>query len=98
MTLFVGSNDHVAAIDASNGHTLWSTRLGGLLHSTSYEDVTVIDHGDHVFAGSQGHVYCLDAHTGALIWHNDLEGMGFNDVALAIGGRSVQVVSKVERR
>jgi outer membrane protein assembly factor BamB len=46
-----------------------------------------------VFAGSQGHLFCLDAATGAMLWQNGLKGMGYNDVTLAIAGKSIQFVA-----
>ncbi len=93
--LFIGSNGHVAAIDPETGAEAWRTVLssGGLFATTTMADVTVIQHGDRVFAGCYGHLFCLDAATGTVIWQNGLKGMGYNDVTLSIGGKSVQFVS-----
>ena len=93
--LYIGSNGHVAAIDPETGGEEWRTVLssGGLFATTTAADVTVIQHGNRVFAGCYGHLFCLDAATGKVIWQNGLKGMGYNDVTLSIGGRSVQFVS-----
>jgi outer membrane protein assembly factor BamB len=97
--LFIGSNGNVAAIDIDSGVEIWRTKLKpGFLSATSYADVTVLDYDGKVFAGSNGHVFCLDSDSGEILWHNELEGLGHNDITLSIAGRSVQVVTKVERR
>lgn len=93
--LYIGSNGHVAAIDPESGNEVWRAVLGGggMFTSTGSQDVTVIQHGDRVFAGCYGHLFCLDAATGRIHWQNGLKGMGYNDVTLSIGGKSVQFVS-----
>ena len=97
--LYIGSNGNVAAIEIGTGTEIWRTKLKpGLLSATSYADVTVLDHDGKVFAGSNGHLFCLDANSGEILWHNELEGLGHNDVTLSIGGRSIQVVTKVQRQ
>jgi outer membrane protein assembly factor BamB len=97
--LYIGSNGYVAAIEIGTGTEIWRTPLKpGFLSATNYADVTVLDHEGKVFAGSSGHLFCLDAESGEILWHNELEGMGHNDVTLSIGGRTVQVVTKVERQ
>jgi hypothetical protein len=96
--LFIGSNGFVAAIELSSGVELWRTKLKpGVLSATNYADVAVLDHEEKVFAGCNGHLFCLDARSGEILWHNELDGMGHNDVTLSIGGRSVQILNKVQR-
>lgn len=97
--LYIGSNGNVAAVEIGTGTEIWRTKLKpGFLSATSYADVTVLDHGEKVFAGSNGHLFCLDANSGEILWHNELEGLGHNDVTLSIGGRSVQIITKVQRQ
>jgi outer membrane protein assembly factor BamB len=93
--LYIGSNGHVAAIDPATGRQVWRTQLGGggLFSSTRAQDVTVLQHEAYVFAGCAGHLFCLDARTGTERWNNGLEGMGHNDVTLAIAGKSIQYVA-----
>lgn len=96
--LFIGSNGCVAAIDVTTGEERWRTTLqGGVFAATSSADVSVIARGGFVFAGSQGHLFCLDAESGTPVWHNELKGMGYNDVALAMDGISIQFLPKTER-
>ena len=98
--LILGTNGSVAAIDPATGAIVWQTKLstGGLLSATSSQDVAVLVRGNEVFAGSAGHLFCIDAQTGAILWHNSLDGLGYNDISLAIDGISVQYLQKVERR
>jgi len=93
--LYIGSNGHVAAVDPGTGNEVWRTVLGGggLFTSTRSQDVCVLQHDGRVFAGCYGHLFCLDAATGSVLWQNGLQGMGFNDVTLAIGDKSIQLVS-----
>ena len=99
-TLIIGINGHVSAVDPKSGRRLWSTKLGGgsFLASTNHEDVSVLLHEGVVFAGCFGHLFGLDAATGQVLWHNELEGMGHNDISLAMDGVSVQFQQKVVRR
>ena len=50
-----------------------------------------------VFAGSHGHLFCLDVENGSILWHNELQGMGCNDVSLAMQNVSVQFLQKLEQ-
>lgn len=94
--LYIGCNGYVAAVDAKSGAEVWRKKLStGVMSATSHEDVAVLDHGDVIFAGCHGHLFCLSATSGEVLWHNKLEGLGYNDVTLSIGGRSVQAVRKV---
>ena len=92
--LYIGSNGHVAAIDPRDGRDVWRTRLGSsVLSATTRQDVCVLEHEGRVFAGCNGHLFCLDAASGELLWHNELDGLGHNDVTLAIAGKSIQFVA-----
>ena len=93
--LYIGTNGHVAAIGVTDDEEFWRTKLGGL--STGHQDVCVLEHGGKILAGCQGHLFCLDASTGDVLWHNDLKGLGYNDVTLAIAGKSIQYVSSHSR-
>jgi outer membrane protein assembly factor BamB len=98
-TLYIGCHGHVAAIAAATGTELWRTALGtGLLSMTAHQDVCLLENAGRVFAGCQGHLFCLDTSTGEVLWHNRLEGLGHNEVTLAMAGQSVQFVSQTARR
>lgn len=92
--LFIACNGHVAALDASTGQERWRVALQGVFGATQGQDVTILEHDGRVYAGANGHVFCLDAATGARVWDNELKGLGYNDVTLSIGGKSVQFVAK----
>lgn len=96
--LIIGINGSVAAVDPTTGQVLWSTslRTGGLISSTSHQDVSVLVKGGIIFAGGAGHVFCLDASSGKILWHNALKGLGYNDISLAMDGISVQFLQKEE--
>lgn len=95
-TLIIGTNGSVACIDPATGNVRWKTLLksGGLISSTSSQDVSVLLRGSIVFAGCAGHLFCIDADAGTILWHNSLEGFGNNDIALAMDGVSVQFLQK----
>lgn len=98
MLLYLGTNGHVLALDPQTGDEVWRTKLGsGLFSTTSHQDVTVIEHNGQLFAGCYGHLFCLDGSDGTIRWHNELPGLGHNDVALSIDGRSAQNVRTVHR-
>ena len=98
--LILGTNGNVAAIDTATGGEVWrsSLKTGGLISSTTNEDVSVLLKDGMVFAGCCGHLFCLDAATGNIFWHNPLTGMGHNDISMALEGVAVQFMAKVERR
>ena len=96
--LLIGSNGYVAAIDVMDGRELWRTKLQtGVFTATAHSDVSVLVQDKFVLAGSRGHLFCLDVENGAILWHNELQGMGYNDVSLAMQNVSVQFLQKVER-
>lgn len=93
-TLYIGSNGHVCAFRVSDGREAWRTKLGGgVLSATTAQDVCVLHHGGRILAGCRGHLFCLDAATGHVLWQNELKGLGYNDVTLAMAGKSIQYVS-----
>jgi outer membrane protein assembly factor BamB len=97
--LVIGSNGFVSRIDSATGAELWRTPLlPGLLTKTAYVDVSVLLRGDVVFAGAHGHLFGLALEDGRILWKNELKGMGYNDVALAMEGVSVQFLQKVVRQ
>jgi outer membrane protein assembly factor BamB len=96
-TLYIGTNGHVAAIDTANGNERWRTKLGQGFTSTAQADVTILLDGDRLLAGSMGHLYCIDATNGAVVWQNDLEGLGYNDITMAMAGTSVQITTRAQR-
>lgn len=94
--LIIGSHGYVSNIDSGSGTELWRTKLlPGLFGGTSGTDVTVLLRGQKIYAGTHGNLFCLDLNSGQILWHNKLEGMNFNDVALAMEGVAIQVVTKV---
>jgi outer membrane protein assembly factor BamB len=93
-TLYIGCNAYVAAIRVATGEEAWRTHLTAGFLTTTGQDTTVLEHEGRVYAGVNGHVFCLDAATGGVLWHNELPGVGHNDVALSIGGHSVQFIAK----
>lgn len=96
--MYIGTNGHVAAVDMTTGHELWRTALGGRFSATRINDVCLLQHEGRIFAGSCGHLFCLDATTGSILWHNELEGLGYNDVTLAIADKAIQFTSRSGRR
>lgn len=96
--LIIGCNGYVSAILANNGEELWRTKLReGVLGGSRGSDVSVLIDGDQIFAGCRGRIYALKASNGEILWANDLKGMGFNEVALARQGTSVQYITRVEQ-
>jgi outer membrane protein assembly factor BamB len=93
--LFIGSNGYVCAIDPESGKEVWRRALQkGVFNATTREDVSVLVRNGIVYAGSQGHLFALAADTGEILWHNSLSGLGFNDIALAFEGHSIQYLQK----
>lgn len=93
-TLYIGCNGYVAALRTTDGAELWHTALStGFISATAREDVCVRQHQGRVHAGSHGHLFCLDGASGQILWMNQLSGLGYNDVTLAVGDKSVQFVA-----
>jgi outer membrane protein assembly factor BamB len=99
MYLYIGCNSVVAAIDPTDGSMVWVTSLaaGGFFSGHASQDVCVLEHQDKVFAGCYGHLFALAGDTGEILWHNELKGFGYNDVTLAMAGKSIQHVSTRRR-
>jgi outer membrane protein assembly factor BamB len=96
--LILGCNGYVSAINIKNGEELWRTKLrDGVLGGSRGADVSVLIDGNQVFAGCRGRIYSLDALNGNILWTNELSGIGFNEVALARQGTSVQFITRVEQ-
>jgi outer membrane protein assembly factor BamB len=95
--LVIGSSGCVSAIRTSDGDELWRTQLReGLFGGSRGSDVSVLIEGDKIFAGCSGRIYSLRASDGKILWVNELKGIGFNEVALARQGTSVQFITRVE--
>lgn len=95
--LIIGCNGFVSAILANNGQELWRTKLReGVLGGSRGRDVSVLIDGNQIYAGCGGRIYALNAADGNILWSNDLKGLGFNEVALARQGTSVQYITRVE--
>lgn len=96
--LYLGCNGTVSALDPRSGQEVWRTRLNtsdlGILNGARNEDVNVIEDGGMVIAGVNGYVFGLNAQTGEVLWKNGLQGMGYNDVTMCIGGKTIQTVGK----
>jgi outer membrane protein assembly factor BamB len=97
MLLYIGCNGTVAAIDPETGQEAWRTPLQSGFFGSSRQDICLIEDRGRIFAGSNGHLFALDGQTGEILWQNDLEGLGYNDVTLAMAGKSVQMVTRVVR-
>jgi outer membrane protein assembly factor BamB len=94
--LFAACNGTVVAIRPETGEEAWRTRLKtGALTATARQDACILEHDGRVYVGCYGHLFALAATTGEILWHNELRGLGYNDVTLAIGGHSIQFVSRV---
>lgn len=94
MNLYIGCNGYVSAIQVETGAELWRTQLKeGFMGSSRGSDVCVLEHEGRVLAGCNGHLFCLSTGTGHILWENELKGMGYNDVTLAIAGKSIQYVA-----
>ncbi len=95
--IVIGCNGYVAAVNAGSGKEIWFTKLkDGVISGSRGKDVSVLLDGNRIYAGCYGYLYCLDTETGKILWENELRGIGFNEVALAKQGTSVQFVTRVE--
>jgi alcohol dehydrogenase (cytochrome c) len=74
--LFRGTSDgHVLALDASDGHTLWDSKIPDDAPGVSMpmapiaaNDLVLIGHAGGDQTGVVGHVYAFDAADGRLVW------------------------------
>jgi len=87
MHLYVGTKGHICALNVKTGTEVWRVDLG---HGVVGSDVSLMVADGRVFAGAGGYITALDAQTGRVLWSNDLKGLGFNHVALAMAGQSIQ--------
>ena len=97
--LYLGCNGTVSALDPASGQEVWRTKLetdgvGIFGGAARYQDVNVIEDDGIVVAGVNGYGVGLDAQSGTVLWQNELKGMGFNDVTMCIGGKTIQTVGK----
>ncbi|MHC4553634.1 MAG: outer membrane protein assembly factor BamB family protein [Planctomycetota bacterium] len=94
--LYIGCNGFVSAVDPTNGREVWRTDLdgGAILSNTSGRDVNVVEDSGIVIAGVNGLIFGINAQNGDILWKNKLTGMGYNDVTLSIGGKTIQTVGK----
>jgi outer membrane protein assembly factor BamB len=96
--LIIGCNGFVSAIRTSSGEEIWRTKLReGILGGSRGQDVSVLIDGDQIFAGCFGRIYSLNASDGSILWSNGLDGMGFNEVALARQGTNTQFITRTEQ-
>jgi outer membrane protein assembly factor BamB len=96
MYLYIGCNGTVAAIDPRTGYEAWRTPLqSGVFGATRRQDICLLEDQGRIYAGCNGHLFALDGKTGRILWNNELKGMGYNDVTLAMAGKSVQMVTRV---
>jgi outer membrane protein assembly factor BamB len=96
--LIIGCNGFVSAIRTSSGEEIWRTKLReGMLGGSRGQDVSVLIDGNQIFAGCFGRIYSLSASDGSIIWSNGLDGMGFNEVALARQGTNTQFITRNEQ-
>ena len=97
--LIIGTNGFVSAIDIATGKELWRTRLReGILGGSRGSDVSVLVEDNIIYAGCSGRIYALKTSDGSILWDNELKGLGFNEVALAKTGTSVQFIMRAETR
>ena len=73
-TFYIGSADHVYAIDINSGHRLWKYEI---------EDATapVIMEGV-VYIGSRGYIYALETTNGKLLWRYDVDATIYSSLVL----------------
>jgi len=96
--VIIGCNGYVSAINVSDGQEVWRTKLWtGPLGGSRGLDVSVLIDGAKIFAGCSGRIFGLDAADGKVLWENDLQGVGYNEVAIAKQGTSTQFITRVEQ-
>jgi outer membrane protein assembly factor BamB len=85
--LYIGTGNHVAAIDRASGTILWKTALRQTFFKAGHDFVTLLVDDAMIYAHAWGRLYALDRATGRLLWENPLQGMGHGLASLALPGR-----------
>ena len=104
-TCFGSKNGEFAVcLDASNGKTLWKTRLGDHYTNGDYGDgpraTPTVDAGRVYVLGAKGALICIDASTGKQLWMDDLLELrggklpeyGFSASPVVVADRVIAVV------
>ena len=86
--IYVGTGNHVAAIDRRDGKLLWKTALRRAFFKAGHDFVTLLVVREVVYAHTYGRLYALRADTGHVLWENRLEGLGCGLASLALEGRT----------
>ncbi len=81
LLVIVALNGQVAALLKSNGNTLWSTKLPGMMGDSF---VTISADDAHVYAFTRGKIHCLDLVKGDILWTNELKGFGYGIASICI--------------
>ena len=81
--LFVGIKSCVLALTRSDGHTLWSVKLPGVLGDSF---VTLTSDEKNVYAYSKGRIHCIEILSGTVLWKNELSGFGYGVASISIPG------------
>lgn len=93
--LFVAINGHVKALDSLSGKEIWSHFLPGqgmsiLGGGKQFQQMSLIEQGEHLFVGHNGEVFCLHKVDGSVLWKNELPGAGYHNVTLSINGQTTK--------
>ena len=83
LLVLMAVNGRIAALLKSNGSTLWSTKLPGMMGDGF---VTLATDDNQVYAYTKGQIHCLDLETGRFLWTNDLKGFGYGFASICIPG------------
>jgi outer membrane protein assembly factor BamB len=95
--IIIGCNGFVLALNLETGVEKWRVKLrSGVLSSSRGSDVSVLVDENRVYAGCNGRIYALHINDGYMLWQNELNGIGFNEVALAMQGVNTQFITRVE--
>ena len=95
--IYIGVKAHVAAIDKTDGRTLWQTKLKGAAVSGERFVSLLVEEG-RVYAHSYGELFCLDSETGKILWSNPLDGLGYDIATIATEGASNTSLAAAEYR
>ena len=96
-TVYIGVKGHVAAIDKSDGRTLWQTKLKSGAVS-GHRFVSLLVEQTRVYAHTHGELFCLDADTGRILWNNPLDGLSYDIASIAVEGASASALPAAEYR